>query len=1502
MKKIVLLGMAYLISLVSMTQNLDNPASNDEEGDLFTGKLTINIPLYTIGAKGADVPVYLSYRTSGVKLNQLASRVGLGWDLQAGGVIQREVRGYPDDFKGSKDARTQIGWLYNKDGSAAEQTACEKVQDFNLNSSETDRATFIQTMVGDVDPYVYTYDTEPDVFSFNINGRTGKFIFNANSEDPENQSILLIPHQNLKVDYTLASNQENITSFTITDESGTQYIFEDIEKLYNNIKQLTLHKNSLTSYYWDTDYLSNDYISGWFLTKIITPYYEEILFEYEYEKLPLDKYCYREYRGFYALMELNPLNIEMDTAITEVDINEGNSYIYSKRIKSITSTNYSIEFNSYQNREDVYGSGTMSTFPKTLNEVIVKSRFNGYQKEIKRFIFYYDYFDHLYTETYNKYNNDDATGNKRLKLTRVTEYSNGQYHPPYLFDYDYSTSRKLPSRYSYSTDLWGCYNGKIFAFHSTPRIYAYPNKDFPEKFSLFQKQGYSGTEYLLDGANRDPVESYKTIGTLTKITYPSGGYKKFEYESDEFHFDSRDFLGGSIRIKKVYECDVENDELLKAEYFYNDITNTSISSGKIISMPVFGYYDPYLFPEQISQEYFNEHYIRTNTDIWNYSDDNTIVYEYVKISKPGFGSTLYKFSVPGTYDEHQDADGLFETFDVTYARHLDDIPSNSWMGSYWCFQDTCYPYPYINPTNYDWNRGQLLSKIDYNSDDTPVKETSFNYQLFYRNGQSPQAIEGVKIGFLENNHYVGGYKLLKPLFLIGKYTLLTNVIKLLSSKDIKYYNQQTTFETIAYEYNHRGQLIKTEKQVGNDTYANKIKYTLDYYDPEVLILEDPPATDPADEIVRLYDKHIFNKPIEIINLVNGNVSSGTLDIFTTKSRGTGQGNGYYIVPEESYVFSSQIPVSDFAESFIEESEVCFYKDSRYEKKVVYDEYDIDGNLLTSHIEGGEYQSSILGYNNSKNIATIQNAYNSDDAEGVSCGFLNFESGEIAPDINNNYWDFQNAYQTQWHTYTGDWAGYIPAGCSYATTRTFYPDKQNDTYVLSAWVMNLSGLTQSNSGIGYVLLDRFDNTISGTESTTTFTDTNEEWEYLEKTINLEELKTQYQITGDVKIKCFSFNNSSGPFFIDDIRFLQENATMVTQTYDPGKGVTSVSDANNISAYSIYDDLGRNTMVKDDDGNIINRTTYNSSRLQLKLTPLTYDFGSVETGQTDTYSFTLTNVRSPEESAISVDISLSQDYDNGFTIISGGGQATISPTNSRTIVVQFNPTNGQRYQCFLDIDTGDPLLDIQANIIGTGGAITFSPPDDHDFGKEKVGLSGTQEFCITNMTGDDLAGGISITNTDQFSIVGSYGFTIPDCSSYYFDIKFQPTTNGVYTETLTVNFNNTSYTDIQTTLDAIGYYPVTFEITGPAYIPSEDDYTFNINNLNGNPTGNYTYQWELLLSNGSWSSESGNQSCTVHINPIKYCTAKRPIKIRCTIEQENGGITTVTRELINTIQCN
>ena len=64
----------------------------------YSGAVNISIPLYTVKSGDISFPINLYYEGTGIKVEQDATFVGLGWNLSYGGMISHIVCGR-DDFQ-----------------------------------------------------------------------------------------------------------------------------------------------------------------------------------------------------------------------------------------------------------------------------------------------------------------------------------------------------------------------------------------------------------------------------------------------------------------------------------------------------------------------------------------------------------------------------------------------------------------------------------------------------------------------------------------------------------------------------------------------------------------------------------------------------------------------------------------------------------------------------------------------------------------------------------------------------------------------------------------------------------------------------------------------------------------------------------------------------------------------------------------------------------------------------------------------------------------------------------------------------------------------------------------------------------------------------------------------------------------------------------------------------------------------------------------------------------
>lgn len=80
--------------------NSFEPVGTNQMVDLSTGDFNYNIPLMVVPGPNGGYPINLAYH-AGIGMEQEASWVGLGWNINPG-AITRNLRGVPDDFSGDE--------------------------------------------------------------------------------------------------------------------------------------------------------------------------------------------------------------------------------------------------------------------------------------------------------------------------------------------------------------------------------------------------------------------------------------------------------------------------------------------------------------------------------------------------------------------------------------------------------------------------------------------------------------------------------------------------------------------------------------------------------------------------------------------------------------------------------------------------------------------------------------------------------------------------------------------------------------------------------------------------------------------------------------------------------------------------------------------------------------------------------------------------------------------------------------------------------------------------------------------------------------------------------------------------------------------------------------------------------------------------------------------------------------------------------------------------------
>ena len=370
---------SYLPTIFAQSPNVGSLGTyGDIPVSLFNGVPNININLYNLKVDNFEMPISLSYHLANNKPEERPGWVGLGWNLNVGGVITRNIVGKPDEIMDPQNSSnpTAISY-YNNYG----------ILNGNSWKSETNLQLYSNCIPNLNCPY-----PGPDEFSFNVNGISGSFYKNHEGQwiVSANQNIDIKITDELKTDFKLfdvgyPTNPNHspknyilkriIYGFTLITDDGTQYIF-------GKTPQSVEFSASTTS--GTSDPYNNRFVAkAWYLTKIILPNNKEIVFNYN----------------------------ALDGDLNEYPANQQNNRAVFKQYVSTSAMSYQIGY---------LGSSTSNTDYKILSrsyitylESIVTENTNIYFSKSLANDLEYDFSGNIATTQWSQYtnNNDYDPGN-----------------------------------------------------------------------------------------------------------------------------------------------------------------------------------------------------------------------------------------------------------------------------------------------------------------------------------------------------------------------------------------------------------------------------------------------------------------------------------------------------------------------------------------------------------------------------------------------------------------------------------------------------------------------------------------------------------------------------------------------------------------------------------------------------------------------------------------------------------------------------------------------------------------------------------------------------------------------------------------------------------------------------------------------------------------------------------------------------------------------------------
>lgn len=1171
--------------------------------NLHTGAVGVHIPMLALEGHNVSSAVSISYNTSGIKVAERSGTVGHGWQLNAGGSITVEVKGIPDAYIYGGYRLFRYGMDYclrpaNKNDYSFGLTSSADIYNTrptikflpgnnnyywtteNVSVAYTAAAwrryhlqkIYARNFLGSLE----SGDLEPDIFHFSFDGYSGKFVID------ENRVVHLIPHQNLDVQLTKGP-------FAVTEKivfrtpDGRRYEFATYETTQNFSDGLC------------TKAVDDGYISKYHLDKVLSASGKDsLVFEYATNG---DKAVETRINKRYALLSTNAaannsILLAMQNSIAtssdgsnvrmsgyeEQKISIFSKTIAGKRLTKITSSNGRIDL-AY----DFIGAAN-AYYLRTATQ------YTGDGQAVRNVVLAYT----LWAVP------DDPETDRRYFLASVKECgaTTSSCKPPYTFAYcnQVGTSTVLlPSVFSADQDHWGYYNGMGNGITYVPRI------DYP------------GVPYA--GADKKPMAAYAQIGTLEKITYPTGGYTQFTYEGNTYYdaATATNKAVGGIRLLKKEDDDGAGKKITQ-NYSYGQQGDAQKSSGSIDGLPIYHREivvqaptdftsEPNATQKTVTAETFRLLEVSSSPIVeYGSTQGSPVGYGCVTVAETNKGKTVYLYSsFSDKPDNPNDANDCDYVWNNTAGHTFPSGPTTCYVpknsreserGLLLCVQQ------YDNAGNLKRKQTNVYSVLDvsqqgfygpnrcnaYQNLDVPALRANVNYYMYNApNGKGKLHMAHPQ---LQGNPIMGYW---------GTFNLKSQWVRLDSTME-ELYDQLNTGNKITsgtkYEYSPGNLLVNKSTMTNSDgrKLVTATTYPFDYGS----------SGTGTDDLLPLKSKYLAGLPVEKVSyeilpngtayllsgelneynalgllaakyelelpkplLVSGfkfsnNNTVGALPPAQPAMRIFNFGMYDYLGPNAPYY-----PPNDPRYPYIYTTHHSYSKDSRYIRKATF-QYDGKENLVqvqpwASNTMAALPSCNILDAAGNNIIASVANG------AADMCAFTGFEGNDMGG------WANSSIRTTTSDAKTGK--SCFDRGLYF--TYNFTKPSPSGKYKLSFWAKYTGAFANPSVKVGY----------NNGAAETVINLSKNGWNYYE-------LLLDNQKAG-VKLHPLFYNGDIGNIenvLIDDLRIHPSDALMTTYTHQPLVGVTSTTDANNVQTYYEYDVLNRPYLVRDQDKYVLKKTTY------------------------------------------------------------------------------------------------------------------------------------------------------------------------------------------------------------------------------------------------------------------------------------------------------------------------
>lgn len=1172
--------------------DLQNNASLDNV-DMSTGTLKVGIPLYEIKVNDISVPISLNYSALGLKVNQEAGPVGMGWDLSVGGKISSNVNGRQDDD------------YYGMNGPGI------NLQNFSAGDQMDtyNNLSHYQKVKGVLDG---TLDGAWDTYNYSFPGGGGTYTQNG----------LTFPYDPL-ISIDNPGKRIKTTDGVIYQFGGGAKKIISKKKYYDN---LGYNPNYISGGRWVADPPVFDYDLSYIYS---SKYQDTVKFNYrtfDYDN-PNDRPTvtaktrssksesipfYRDVQASSSGQGIAYSYEDQFYEIKEPMVSESRTEV--KRYTRLTDI-------TFPNGKVVFGYNPVDVLSRDqLDTVSIYKNVDNIFTLVKRYIFIYDQI-----KTYGHY----------LRAIDVYD-ANETRQDKWVFNYSGNFLPIVPSVPSFAQDRWGFYNNNI----SNKTLLEHPDyclalKDRnhypivndtyntssknirytrPENIELYGTANpvNTGMEtpviyYTVDFANRNFSFPSAVKGTLISVQTPTGGTYEYQYEAHRIRYPFYQSLsnsynwvneeGGGIRIKSI-------TKRLGHDSLYYGMPNAEKSTTKTYEYGIANFdnagngeesagYGEVSIPGNVLG--MEASYSASGGSIVTLNNMMLLSHPANNMVQYGGSFAMYRSVSEILLKSEIGTDNFGKTIYFSNVNEYGSLPDQKWRETGFSLTDPKLPIIDINPgvklesivgirgyKKYEYDSGlsqfKMVEGARYYFTSFLAPQTNKLMSFFggvngqvsgsYPSQYSTPTITDSTYPENRGGYIVNLFNSLKPGSGGGNLDFITRCLMGLEGDNVnypgKYYTQlidlnqfsncikkvsEDRFEnangqTIHYNlqtkyyYDNIAHLLTTKiasKSSKGDSTFTRMKYPLDYLNP---------SSGSAIEYMKA-NKLGLDQPIEEYSTrYSGTtpgveyVKSGSLNTFRIMNNA--------IYPEKAYSLKVGNTSLVYGAGTSYDGSSTSIDSNKYKLQVSYDLY-VKGNLHKYTETAAPGNVIIWGYKNQHPIAKVSNANNISNSISADVCYTSFETGDVAN------WAYSGIPIAVDDGVSGKKAYNLSTGSISKINPTI-----SGIYIVSYWYK--TGAVISISG--------------GTVSAAQIKRKYGEWTLAE-----------HEISGNI-----TNVTVAGSGLIDELRFHPAAAQMTTYTYEPLVGVTGSIDHKGVASYYLYDDSQRLRHIKDQQGNIVKSYKY------------------------------------------------------------------------------------------------------------------------------------------------------------------------------------------------------------------------------------------------------------------------------------------------------------------------